>query len=55
MIENKVTDFADLVMYSIQTSDEWFEVVSMKSSLYLSKLTDSMWKKWHNELKNEDD
>jgi Plasmid replication protein. len=55
VIENKVTDFADLVMYSIQTSDEWFEVVSMKSSLYLSKLTDSMWKKFHKELKNEDE
>lgn len=45
ILENKVTNFVELVEYAIENNDDWFDVIANRNTLFLNKLIDAMYQK----------
>lgn len=46
VLTEHITSFSDLVLFAIENSDDWFDIVANRNTLFLNKLIDSEWQKW---------
>lgn len=43
--DNQITNFMDLLMYSIQNNDDWFNIMADYNTLVITKAIDAQWQK----------
>lgn len=43
--DNQVTNFMDLLMYTIQNNDDWFNIMADYNTLVITKAIDAQWQK----------